>query len=203
MIIFITTLFISFLGSVHPGPLNVSVVETSLKSSLRAAVIMALGGIVPELIYSAIAVEGIMFFERNKVVIYTLQWLMVIVLLFMAINLFFTKPKPIKETVMASNYFLKGFVLSALNPQLLVFWILIVLYYQNFPLLKIDNLFEKLGFILGTATGAFMLNYGYAKWAFAKKDFIFSRINLKLFNYLIAGSFLAMAVFQVIKLVFV
>lgn len=203
MIIFIATLIISFLGSVHPGPLNVSVVETSLKNSLKAAIIMAMGGVIPELIYSAIAVEGIMFFERNKVVIFTLQWLMVIVLLFMAINLFFAKPKPIKETVEASNIFLKGFVLSALNPQLLVFWILIVLYFQNFQLLKIENYIDKLGFILGTATGAFILNYGYAKWAFAKKDFIFSRINIKLLNYLIAGSFIAMAVFQVIKLVFV
>ncbi len=202
MIIFISTLIISFLGSIHPGPLNVSVVEASLKTSLKAAIIMACGGIIPEFIYSIIAVEGIMFFERNNLIINTLQWAMVIVLVFMAINLLFSKPKPIKENTPTSNFFLKGFILSALNPQLLVFWILIVLYYQNFQLLKIDNIFKKISFILGTASGAFLLNFFYAKWAFAKKDFIFSRINLKLFNYLIAGSFIAMAVFQAVKLVF-
>lgn len=200
-IIFLIVFIISFLGSIHPGPLNVSVVEITLKNSLKSGLIMATGGVIPEFIYSWLAIEGTLFFQRNAVIFNGLQWAMVLVLIAMGTATIFSKNKEIKTTIVSSGLFLKGFLLSILNPQLLVFWLLITVYFQGIEFLQIDTIFEKIAFVLGTGIGAFALNYLYAIWANSKKDFIFKHINQKLFNLLIGGSFLVMAVFQFVKLI--
>ena len=202
MIIFISTFIISFLGSIHPGPLNVSVVEITLKNSLKAGLIMALGGAIPELIYSWLAVEGILFFQRNQTIFTMLKWLMVTVLLVMGIYTLSSKEKVIKSKEIGASTFIKGFVLSILNPQLLIFWLLIVVYYQGLRYLKIQNSFDKFSFIIGAGLGAMVLNYLYASWAFAKKDFIFKHVNRQLFSLLIGGSFIVMAIFQIVRLIY-
>jgi threonine/homoserine/homoserine lactone efflux protein len=202
LVLFFATFIISFLGSIHPGPLNVSVVEITLKNSLKAGLIMAFGGVIPEVIYSWIAVEGVLFFRTNQLIFNILRWAMVGILLVMAVLAINAKSKNIKNKEVAANSFFKGLFLSMLNPQLIVFWLLIVVYYQGFELLKIDSIFDKIAFILGAALGAFALNYLYASWAFAKRDFIFKHINQKLFNLLIGGSFIAMAILQIIKLIY-
>ena len=202
MLIFITTLFISFLGSIHPGPLNVSVVEITLKNSLKAGLIMAFGGIIPELLYSWLAVEGIMFFQRNELIFNIIRWFLVLILVVMGIKTILSKNRKIVDKNIIANSFIKGFILSALNPQLLIFWLLIVVYFQSFQSLEIITSFDKIYFIFGAGAGAFLLNYLYSFWAFAKKDFIFKHINERFFNLLIGGSFIAMAIFQLYKLIY-
>jgi threonine/homoserine/homoserine lactone efflux protein len=202
MSIFFATFIISFLGSVHPGPLNVSVIEITLKNSLKAGLLMIVGGIIPEIFYSLLAVEGVLFFQTNLIIFKILQWAMVAILLFMAIMAINAKEKPIKNQNIGANIFMKGLGLSFLNPQLIVFWLLIVVYFQGISLLRLSSIFDKLAFVFGAAAGAFALNYLYASWAFAKRDFIFKHINQKLFNLLIGGSFIIMAIIQVVKLIY-
>jgi threonine/homoserine/homoserine lactone efflux protein len=201
LILFITTFIISFLGSIHPGPLNVSVVETTLTTGLKAGLIMAIGGCIPEFIYSWLAVEGSMLFQRNKLIFNGLQWAMVFILICMGVFTIFAKEKPVKNKVIKASLFFKGFLLSAFNPQLIVFWLLIIIYFQKFDFLAIHSAIDKVVFVLGTGVGAFLLNFLYANWSFAKKDYIFKHINQKIFNLLIGFSFIFMALFQLFKLI--
>jgi threonine/homoserine/homoserine lactone efflux protein len=201
MQIFVITFIISFLGSIHPGPLNVSVVEITLKNSLKAGLFMCIGGVIPEFFYSYLAAEGVMFFQRNRAIFIILQWLMVCILLLMGIYTIYAKEKSIKNKELSTNSFLKGFLLSLFNPQLLVFWLLIVVYYQGIHWLKLTTSFDKIVFIFGATLGAFTLNYIYASWAFSKREFIFSNINRKKFNILIGGSFITMAIIQMVKMI--
>lgn len=64
MLIFIITFFISFLGSIHPGPLNLSVIQITLRTNISWGLFMALGGIIPEIVYGYLTVEGVMIFEK-------------------------------------------------------------------------------------------------------------------------------------------
>ncbi len=200
MLIFITAFIISFLGSVHPGPLNVSVVEATLKSSYKAGLIMAIGGVLPEFVYSLLAAEGILFFERNRTIFVAMQWAMVVILILMGLKTITSKETSIQTKESNTNSFFKGVLLSLFNPQLLVFWLLIVVYFQGTQLLKINDNFQKIYFSIGATLGAFALNYLYLFWANAKKEFIFSKINKQLFNWLIGGSFILMAFLQIFRL---
>ena len=51
------TIIVSFLGSLQLGPVNLSVIRTTLTSSIRQAKWVAFGGVVPEIIYSFLALQ--------------------------------------------------------------------------------------------------------------------------------------------------
>ena len=204
MVILFTTILVSFLGSVHPGPLNVSVVSTALEKGKKGAIYLAIGGIIPEFIYSTIAAEGVMYFLRNLLFFNLLRWAMVIILLYFSATILWNQTaRSIKKPeIKAGKLFLKGFILSILNPQLLLFWMLIVLYYQSFNLLKMSTHFDTVMFVLGTGIGAFLLNFVYAQWAVSYKDFIFKNIKMVTLRQITAISFIIMAIFQVYKIFF-
>lgn len=204
MLIFLLTFFISFVGSIHPGPLNLSVIQMTLKKGLGIGLLVALGGVIPEIIYGYLAVEGVMIFEKHPTVFSIMQWAVVPILLvlgFVQINASKTNKTEIKNT--ESNHINsvgKGFFLSLFNPQLLPYWIVILVNYQNYQLLKIYTLTDKLFFVLGTSTGAFALNYVYAYIAYKQREKIFKYLNQNRFEQIIGWTFILMGLIQGIKL---
>ncbi|MEA5461829.1 LysE family transporter [Arcicella sp. LKC2W] len=204
MLIFLLTFFISFVGSIHPGPLNLSVIQMTLKKGLGIGLLVALGGVIPEIIYGYLAVEGVMIFEKYPTVFSIMQWAVVPILLvlgFVQINASKTNKTEIKNT--ESNHINsvgKGFFLSLFNPQLLPYWIVILVNYQNYQLLKIYTLTNKLFFVLGTSTGAFALNYVYAYIAYKQREKIFKYLNQNRFEQIIGWTFILMGLIQGIKL---
>lgn len=204
MLIFLLTFFISFVGSIHPGPLNLSVIQMTLKKGLGIGLLVALGGVIPEIIYGYLAVEGVMIFEKYPTVFSIMQWAVVPILLvlgFVQINASKTNKTEIKNT--ESNHINsvgKGFFLSLFNPQLLPYWIVILVNYQNYQLLKIYTLTDKLFFVLGTSTGAFALNYVYAYIAYKQREKIFKYLNQNRFEQIIGWTFILMGLIQGIKL---
>ncbi len=208
MLIFLITFFISFVGSIHPGPLNLSVIQTTLQKGIYPALLLALGGVIPEIIYGYLAVEGVMIFEKNPIVFNVMQWAVVPILLFLGIQQIIASRKPkqvVKLPMEASSKItqaaLKGFLLSITNPQLLPYWIVILINYQNYNFLRIAELLDKLYFVLGTSVGAFALNYLYAHIAHRQKERIFKHINESLFEQIIGWTFVVMGLLQLIKLV--
>jgi threonine/homoserine/homoserine lactone efflux protein len=204
MPIFLLTFFISFVGSIHPGPLNLSVIQVTLKKGLGIGLLVALGGVIPEIIYGYLAVEGVMIFEKYPTVFSIMQWAVVPILLvlgYLQINSSKTNKTEIKNA--ESNHInsvSKGFFLSLFNPQLLPYWIVILVNYQNYELLKINTLTDKLFFVLGTSTGAFALNYVYAYIAYKQRERIFKYLNQNHFEQIIGWTFIVMGLIQGIKL---
>lgn len=212
-LIFVITFIISFLGSVHPGPLNLSVIQTTLQKNITNALFVALGGVIPEIIYGLMAIEGVLFFERNPTIFQIMQWAVVPILLILGVlNLIKKSKKSDEESIenfkvvdLIGKYHLlaeipKGFVLSIFNPQLCPFWIVILINYQNYDYLKINGLTEKISFVLGASIGAFALNYLYARIAESKKDLIFGYINIQKVDIILGITFIGMAILQTIKL---
>ncbi len=212
-LIFVVTFIISFLGSVHPGPLNLSVIQTTLQKNITNALFVALGGVIPEIIYGLMAIEGVLFFERNPTIFQIMQWAVVPILLILGVlNLIKKSKKSDEESIenfkvvdLIGKYHLlaeipKGFLLSIFNPQLCPFWIVILINYQNYDYLKINGLTEKMSFVLGASIGAFALNYLYARIAESKKDLIFGYINIQKVDIILGITFIGMAILQTIKL---
>lgn len=208
MLIFIITFFISFLGSIHPGPLNLSVIQITICKNLSLGLLMALGGIVPEIIYGYLAVEGVMIFEKYPLIFDFMKWAVVPILIVMGISELIKKRKQptINDYAFDSfspekwQTFSKGLFLSLFNPQLLPFWVVILVNYQNYDYLKINNFSEKLLFMAGTSAGAFALNYTYAYTAHSKREKIFQYLNQNRFEQIIGWTFILMGALQGIKL---
>jgi threonine/homoserine/homoserine lactone efflux protein len=208
MLIFLITFIISFLGSIHPGPLNLSVIQITLRKNISSGILMTFGGIIPEIIYGYLAVEGIQIFEQYPLYFQAMKWAVVPILLIMG-YLELTQRKKNNDI---NDYAFdeissekwktvsKGFFLSLFNPQLLPFWIIILVNYQNHEYLKINDLSDKFYFVLGTSTGAFALNYLYARIASVKREQIFRTLNQNRFEKLIGWTFVGMGILQIVKL---
>ncbi len=206
MLIFLTTFFISFIGSIHPGPLNLSVIQTTLQKGFYPALLLTLGGIIPEIIYGYLAVEGVMIFERYPIVFNIMQWAVIPILLFLGIQQIITSRKPKKEInepdLDSSVGLFRGFLLSLFNPQLLPYWIVILINYQNYEFLRIKELSDKIFFVLGTSMGAFALNYVYAYITHKQRERIFKYLHQNRFEQIIGWTFVGMGILQAFKLVF-
>ena len=211
MLIFLFTFIISFLGSIHPGPLNLSVIQITLRKSVSMGLLMAFGGIIPEIIYGYLAVEGVMIFELYPIIFEVMKWAVVPILLGMGFLELTKKRKDNNindyafEEISSKKWqtFSKGFFLSLFNPQLLPFWIVILVNYQNYEYLKISELSHKIWFVLGASTGAYTLNYGYVYMANVKREKIFRYLNQNRFEQIIGWTFVAMGFIQVLKLWFI
>ena len=210
MLVFLITFFISFVGSIHPGPLNLSVIQTTLQKGFYSALLLAFGGVIPEIIYGYLAVEGVMLFEKYPEAFNVMTWMVVPILLGLGIQQIlhsekskqFVKPLKIVEETALKGASTRGFFLSLFNPQLLPYWIVVLINYQNYNFLKISEFSDKLFFVLGTSMGAFTLSYVYAYLAFKQREKISKYLNQSHFEQIIGWTFVVMGILQVIKLVF-
>jgi len=195
LLLFLLTAFISFLGSVQLGPVNTCVIRTTIYKGIGPAFRVALGGIIPEIMYSLFAVLVIQF-----AVAYT-NWLPAMnTIASIAIGgygiylLFQANKKTVEYESQEKNGnqkpFWMGFTLALLNPMLLPFWTAVLTRLQDMELFKVSNFQYQLAFILGSATGAFCIlslfiafTHRNRKWI---RRFSFQTINY-FFGFLLIG----------------
>jgi len=155
---FLFATVISLWGSLQLGVVNVNVIYCTLYNHKGSARMMALGGVLPELLYSGIAFWAVEMLQNDEHLFELIKVSAVPLLIGMGLYLFFQKPKPIDEPFNYKGSFFKGLVLALLNPQLITFWfawILVAYEFINFDQFTLIS--PKYTFILGTAFGAFLM----------------------------------------------
>ncbi|MBP7512040.1 MAG: LysE family transporter [Bacteroidia bacterium] len=158
---FLFALATSFFGSMQPGPVNLSVLHSCLNKQYKKALNIAIGGSVPELIYSFLALVF-----AHKLNAYTVQlqaFASVVAILFIVVGgvIYFMKPKQrVSDAKESKSGFATGFLISIVNPQLILFWIGIIaaMNLQHFDLVN-SGFYSQAAFSIGTGVGAFMLHY--------------------------------------------
>jgi threonine/homoserine/homoserine lactone efflux protein len=198
---FLLSFCISFIGSLQPGPVNIAVISASIQKQYKNALLIAIGGSLPEFIFSYIA-----FKATNYIVIWHqyfiyFQIIIAILLAIVGVYLWFSKTNiTFKST--NKNGFTLGTILALLNPQLILFWTTVIAYIQLNNLVGI-NLFESssfmLSFCIGATLGAFTL---HSILIYISK--IYFKISFQSFfkyaDKIIALIFVILAFIQIIKL---
>ena len=164
ILIFIAASVASFIGSLQLGPVNLFVIDTVLTKGKKNALYVCLGGSLPEFVYCAIAVYSGSFFLNQPTVYVIFKIILILILIALAFIYFFKKqnkidivtPKDNSSAIVSKN-FIKGFTLALLNPQLLVFWMFVMVYFNSINFLQLKTNFNKLAYILGAGFGAFVL----------------------------------------------
>ena len=200
--IFLVTGFISFLGSMQLGAVNLAVIKTTLDKGLKSAIFIAIGGVIPEFIYSWIALNAAeMSFLKQKIDL--LQWL--VVPIFVGIGIFNIlrknqtniSPKPNKRNTSEIMY---GFLLALFNFQLLPFWLSIIIFFNTTNLMNQVSTASKLAFTMGAGIGAFSLLTLIAYLTNRNKDFFVSILKKYNLNVIFGCLFITLAVVQMINL---
>lgn len=207
LLLFLVVSVISFAGSIHPGTVNLAVVQTTLSQNRRAGLWLALGGSLPEIGYSALAAGGLMLIPVHSIWTVVLPYVPIPVLLGAGIASF--RQKPVLLTVTTgrptSLPFWKGVALGGTNPQLLPFWSAVWLYLTqvtigNQLLVPAGQPGSHWVFALGTAAGAFGL-LGLVAWlADWQRQRIVQHLNGSWINRLTGGLFIGMALWQTMRL---
>lgn len=117
----------SFIGSVPPAAINLTIIQISLSQGLRAALWFALGATLLELVYGKVALYFASWILQNKVVEVYITMLSVPVFLILAWFSFRAKPDPQpaeNEAPVSKNAFWYGAFLGLINPLNIPFWVL-------------------------------------------------------------------------------
>lgn len=199
--IFLTGLFISFLGSLPLGTLNIAAMQIAITDGLQPAVLFSLGSLTAEVIYVRISLMAMDWVRRQQKLFRILELVTLLIVVALAVSSFYAAihPKVQKNVILSSTlhrYFL-GLIMSALNPVQIPFWFgwSTVLYTKKILLPKASNYNVYIaGIGLGTLLGNGVFIFG-GKLIASKLD-----KNQHILNWVIGGIFALTALIQIWKM---
>ncbi|UII34447.1 LysE family transporter [Fulvivirga ulvae] len=158
-LIFLIAFIFSFLGSIPPGSINLSVIQLSLDGKLSAAFRFALAAALIEFPYAFIAVQFEGWITSSPVIIDNFKLIAASVMIILGvINLWPRKKSPSKimEAIRNSG-FRKGVVISLLNPLAIPFWVGITAYLNHQGWIKLESVDQVFIYVSGISVGTFFL----------------------------------------------
>jgi threonine/homoserine/homoserine lactone efflux protein len=161
---FIFGLVGSFLGGVAFGPINLSVVDITLKVNMKSAIRFSIAAAFAELLLAYIAIMFGKIISRRIEEFPELKLL--VIAFFIILGLFFILKKDTPKTETSpgknSSKFLNGFVVAILNPQVIPYWIFVLAYLKSANVLYLKS-WHLLLFLAGISLGKLIILtlYGY------------------------------------------
>jgi threonine/homoserine/homoserine lactone efflux protein len=156
--IFLIAFCFSFVGSIPPGTLNISILQLGLGGKMNLAWRFAVAAAIVEYPYAWIAIEFEDLITDSPFIADNLQYLTGLTMITLGALNVWSARKPIK--IMKSFHesgFRRGLVLSALNPMAMPFWIAVTAYLRSLNWIQLQNNFQIQAYLLGVCLGAFSL----------------------------------------------
>lgn len=165
--IFFTGMFISFLGSLPLGTLNVAAMQISITDGYTQAILFSLGSLLVEMIYVRVSLVGMDWIRKQKRIFRILEWVTLFIVIALAVSSFYAAlhPKTGKNVILSSTLprFVLGATMCAVNPVQIPFWFgwSTVLFTKKVLLPKANNYNSYiLGIGIGTLIGNCVFIFG-------------------------------------------
>jgi threonine/homoserine/homoserine lactone efflux protein len=124
--VFTTGMFISFLGTLPLGSMNIAAMQISVSDGIRPAIYFALGALIVEMIYVRVSLVAMDWVRKRQKLFRYLEWATVVIIAALAVTSFIAAADPqVKKNVILSNTlhrFWLGTGMSAINPVQIPFW---------------------------------------------------------------------------------
>jgi threonine/homoserine/homoserine lactone efflux protein len=156
--VFFIGAIVSFIGSIPPGTLNILVLQLGLENKLKAALRFALAVALIEYPYAWIAVEFEAWITSSPAIQQHFKLLAASVMIVLGVLGVWTAQKPtIVSVKMQESGFVRGLILSILNPQAIPWWIGVTAYLKSEGFVVLDTPWRVHSYVFGTAIGALAL----------------------------------------------
>lgn len=156
--VFIFSFFISLLGTIPPATINITVVQQSIKSKARSAILLSLGAVLIDTIYAGLAVSVQIYLADQ--VEFTNYFYLIAALVLLTLGIASIKTKSstsdIKTIDDAKVGFIKGLILGILNPLAMPFWLGVTTYLQLNGWINLVGI-NFWSYLLGVFLGEFTL----------------------------------------------
>jgi len=199
--ILFTGLFISFLGSLPLGTLNIAAMQIAISDGIAPAILFSLGSLTAEVVYVRLSLIAMDWVRKQQKLFRILEWVTLGIVVALAVSSFYAAmhPSENKNVILSSslNRYVLGFVMSGLNPIQIPFWFgwSTVLFTKNILLPKNSHYnVYILGIGLGTLMGNCVFIFG--------GQLIANRLNNNqdILSWVIGGIFGVTALFQLVRM---
>ncbi len=154
---FLVGVFFSYLGSIPPGMINISVLQLSMQNKKATALSFTLACVIVEFLYAAIAVRFQIFLTNNTSFTDYFQLITAVVLISLGIANLIKKNKSVEpKKNQKRSAFKKGALISLANPLAIPFWLAVTIYLQSMNWVYLEGP-SFWWYITGISTGTFLL----------------------------------------------
>jgi threonine/homoserine/homoserine lactone efflux protein len=159
---------LSFVGSLTPGTINLTVLQTGLNDQPRAAIRMAAAAAIVEYFYAWIAVRFEKLLTSDPVIFTNMQLIAAIVITVLGIITVLSASSTSGTIKSFSNSgFRKGIVLGILNPLAIPYWIGVTAYFKSVGWIDLSTSAGLHFYLAGVSLGVFtllsLLTFGASK----------------------------------------
>ena len=200
--IFFTGMFISFLGSLPLGTLNVAAMQISITDGYTQAILFSLGSLLVEMVYVRLSLVGMDWIRKQERIFRILEWVTLAIVLALAVSSFYAAlhPKTEKNIILSSTLprFVLGATMCAVNPVQIPFWFgwSTVLFTKKVLLPRNDNYNS---YILGIGIGTFI---GNCVFIFGSQLIVEKlNTNQSILSWVIGGIFAITALIQIWRMI--
>ncbi len=157
--VFFLGFFFSFIGSIPPGTLNVSILQMAMQKKVGIAFRFAIAVAIIEYPYAWMGVQFEYWLTSSPMVVENFQWIAAMVMTGLGIfNLLPSKKQP---TGFAKKFnesgFRRGLALSILNPMAIPYWMGFTAYLKAQGWITLSSMGLLHSYVLGTSVGALAL----------------------------------------------
>ncbi|MBA4144157.1 MAG: hypothetical protein C0523_00220 [Cytophaga sp.] len=155
---FLIGFIISFVGSIPPGTLNLSVLQLGLEGKIKTALRFALAISIIEYPYAWIGVEFEHWITSNPSVVENFRLITAIVMTTLGVlSILQVKNPPATTNKFRESGFRRGIVLSILNPMAIPFWVAITAYFKAHGWIDLSTAGLVHTYVFATSLGAMAL----------------------------------------------
>lgn len=156
----IVAFVISYVGSIPPGTINVSVMQLSILKKHRAAIFFSLAACLVEFVYAGITVQFHIYLNTHPEIANYFRIVTAVALIGLGLWNLFSKSTSdsikVDTKLTGRHGFLRGLILGFLNPMTIPFWLAITTYLENDGLVEVTEL-GFWSYLIGLSTGTFCL----------------------------------------------
>jgi threonine/homoserine/homoserine lactone efflux protein len=156
---FLLAFFFSFVGTIPPGSVNLTIIQLGLSGKIKIAWRFALTVSIVEYPYAWLAIEFESLITHSQIVIEHFRLLAAIVMLIIGIlNLISATGQRVKKVGSFDDSGIRrGLLLGILNPLAMPFWIGITAYLKSLHLIALSSPAEIHAYLLGVSGGTLIL----------------------------------------------
>lgn len=156
--VFFLGFLFSFIGSIPPGTLNVTVLQLSLERQIPIALRFALAVAIIEYPYAWIGVQFEYLISNSPVILDNFQLIAALVMTLLGIsNLWPSKTPTGFARKFQESGFRRGILLSLLNPMAIPYWMVFTAYLKAQGLIDLHSVGLLHSYVFGTAVGTLAL----------------------------------------------
>ena len=156
--VFLIAFIFSFMGSIPPGTLNLTILQLGLEEKIKIAWRFSLAAALVEYPYAWIAVELSSVIQTSPVITEYFELIGAVVMTTLGVLNLYASQKPASAvSKFQQSGFRRGLLLGILNPLVLPFWVGITAYLQSQHWIDLSSGTRLQAYLLGVSAGALSL----------------------------------------------